>query len=246
MAKREPQVQEGVHGLPVEVHVLDHVLLGDLQRHHLRRHAGPEVVEDAAAEEAGSRTVAGTVLMNRRPGAPKAAQFLKICRRQARSSSSPSSWRGRPRTAPPPTRARCRAGRARGPRSPSASREVHLHDRLEGGPHLPVVDDLDQGLALVALAQPPPQLGARPRSRRAGAAPGGPGSPPGCAAGTRSRRPPRSSRAGTGRIRRATRGPICCSTRSASRRRSAVLNGSEGRGAGRGTPRSGRRVARRA
>ena len=110
-----------------------------------------------------SRTVAGTVLTKSRPGAPKASQSTKAWRRQARSSSSTRPWRAaRPKSAQ-------RALQVAAPRPAREALVAHdlprldLHDGLEGGPERPVVDDLQQRLALVALAEAAAQLGGRPR-----------------------------------------------------------------------------------
>src|SRR5206468_2029591 len=48
----EAELEERVHRLAVKAEVLDDLVLGDLERDHLRLQLRPEIVEHAATEEA--------------------------------------------------------------------------------------------------------------------------------------------------------------------------------------------------
>ena len=101
-----------------------------------------------------SRTVAGTVFTKRRPGR---AEDLPVHEGLAAAGAlellGQAVARRRARTARSAARGRCRAGRARGPRSPRAARVSISTIGWKAVQRSAVVDDLEQRLALVALAQ---------------------------------------------------------------------------------------------
>ena len=110
-----------------------------------------------------SRMVAGTVLTKRRPAWPKTRQSTKACRRQARSSSSDDAVARRPAEEDDRQLEVRAAGAPREPLPAHGLARAELDDRLEGGPDLAVLDDLQQALPLLALAHPRAHLGASDR-----------------------------------------------------------------------------------
>ena len=107
-----------------------------------------------------SRTVAGTVLMNRRP---VCAEHLPVDERlaPARALELLGDAVARRLAEEDDRQLEVRAARAAREALPAhGAPGPEVDDRLERGPDLAVLDDLEQPLALVALAHPRPHVGA--------------------------------------------------------------------------------------